>query len=186
MARDVKDLVAHLLDGSLRRLSIQRDGQTLDAPEIRSFEDMVAFVQQLNTTWMVAMKRASPRVLMDLLRWADPQVAELFEGLDPERATPFGVAWAGEEWSANWFDIAREYTEKWHHQQQIRDAVGRPGLAERRYLHPVSLPSPGATPGRGKEDRRRAIGSRARRRGVPPARGGGGIRGSLDERRPPP
>ena len=39
-----------------------------------------------------------------------------------------GVAWAGEEQSANWFDIAREYTEKWHHQQQIRDAIGRPGL----------------------------------------------------------
>ncbi|MCC6555988.1 MAG: maleylpyruvate isomerase N-terminal domain-containing protein [Polyangiaceae bacterium] len=136
-ARDVKDLVAHLLDGSLRRLSIQRDGQPLDAPEIRSFEDMVAFIQVLNTSWMNAAKRISPRVLIDLLQWADPQVAELFEGLDPGRATPFGVAWAGEEWSALWFDVAREYTEKWHHQQQIRDAVGRPGLAGRRHLHPV-------------------------------------------------
>ena len=35
-----------------------------------------------------------------------------------------------------WFDVARELTERWHHQQQIRDAVGRPPLYE-RYLAPV-------------------------------------------------
>ena len=26
-----------------------------------------------------------------------------------------------------WLDVAREYTEYWVHQQQVRDAVGRPG-----------------------------------------------------------
>jgi hypothetical protein len=49
----------------------------------------------------------------------------------------FGVAWAGEEASENWFDVAREYTEKWHHQQQIRDAVGAQPLLERKWLFPV-------------------------------------------------
>jgi hypothetical protein len=34
-------------------------------------------------------------------------------------------------------DIGREYTEKWHHQAQIRDAVGAAGLMERNWLHPV-------------------------------------------------
>lgn len=135
--RNVKDLTAHLLDGSLRRLSIHRDGQFLEAPEIRSFEDMVAFIQHLNTEWMAAAKRLSPRVLMGLLRRADEELCDFFAGLDPQGASPFGVAWAGEEWSLNWFDVAREYTEKWHHQQQICDAVGRPGLVERRYLHPA-------------------------------------------------
>jgi hypothetical protein len=38
------------------------------------------------------------------------------------------VVWAGEWVSPNWFDIAREYSEKWHHQQQLRDATGRPPL----------------------------------------------------------
>ena len=33
--------------------------------------------------------------------------------------------------------MAREYTERWHHQQQIRDATGRPGLYERRLFEPV-------------------------------------------------
>jgi uncharacterized protein (TIGR03083 family) len=136
-SRDVKDLVAHLLDGSLRRLSIHRDGQFVQAPDVRSFEDMVAFVQRLNTEWMTAAKRLSPRVLVELVERADEEIVSFFESLDPEAPSPFGVAWAGEEWSANAFDVAREYTEKWHHQQQIRDAVGKPGLTERRYLRPV-------------------------------------------------
>jgi hypothetical protein len=55
---------------------------------------------------------------------------------------PYGVSWAGEEKSTNWFDTAREYTERWHHQQQIRLAVGHPGVAEpgiltRELYHPV-------------------------------------------------
>ncbi len=136
-SRNVKDLVAHLLDGSLRRLSIQRDGQFLQAPNMRSFEDMVAFVQQLNAEWIVAAKRLSTRVLLDLMMRADEEVAALFSSLDPHSPSPFGVTWAGEEWSESWFDMACEYTEKWHHQQQIRDATGRPGLKERRLLHPV-------------------------------------------------
>ncbi len=39
--------------------------------------------------------------------------------------------------SANWFDVGREYTERWLHQQQIRDAVNAPGLSSREWLHPV-------------------------------------------------
>ena len=47
------------------------------------------------------------------------------KSLDPFEKSPFSVGWAGEEESLNWFHIAREYTEKWHHQQQIRFAVGQ-------------------------------------------------------------
>jgi hypothetical protein len=36
-----------------------------------------------------------------------------------------------------WLDSAREYTERWLHQQQIRDAVNKPGLKEKRFFHPV-------------------------------------------------
>ena len=44
---------------------------------------------------------------------------------------------AADEPAPNWLDLAREYTERWHHQQQIRDAVGKPGLKEPRYFAPV-------------------------------------------------
>ena len=36
-----------------------------------------------------------------------------------------------------WLDIAREYTERWHHQQHIRDAVDQPGMKEIQYFAPV-------------------------------------------------
>jgi hypothetical protein len=49
----------------------------------------------------------------------------------------FSVAWAGEQESANWFHWAREYTEKWHHQQQIRLAVGKEKeLYAREFYYP--------------------------------------------------
>jgi hypothetical protein len=47
------------------------------------------------------------------------------------------VGWSGSGPSPEWLHIAREYTERWVHQQQIRDAVGRDGLKERKWLHPV-------------------------------------------------
>src|SRR5260370_2723937 len=47
------------------------------------------------------------------------------------------VSWAGPDPAPAWLDTAREYTERWLHQQQIRDAVNKPGLKERKYFHPV-------------------------------------------------
>ena len=48
----------------------------------------------------------------------------------------FGVSWAGEQKSRNWLHVAREYTEKFLHQQQIRDAVCRPALLKKEYYFP--------------------------------------------------
>lgn len=125
----VKDTAAHLLDGDLRRLSFQRDGQRPPAPDepIEGPEDLVAFLNRLNAEWIRATQRLSPRVLVELIRWAGHEVVELFESLDPESEALFAVAWAGEQRSRHRFDVARELTEKWVHQQQIRDAVRRPG-----------------------------------------------------------
>ena len=44
------------------------------------------------------------------------------------------MSWAGEADSAGWFDVGREFTELWHHQEQIRLAVGAPSLDDGRYL----------------------------------------------------
>ncbi len=135
----VRDVVAHLLDTGLRRLSLQRDGYPLPSPRepIAGWDDLVALVNRLNGEWVEVARRLSPRVLTDQLAASVPPLCELMAGLDPDAPAIFGVAWAGEESSPNWFDVAREYTERWHHQQQIRDAVGRPGMTGRRHLRPV-------------------------------------------------
>ena len=135
----VRDVAAHLLDGDLRRLSFQRDRLPLLAPdsEISSRGDLVAFLNQLNAEWIRAAKRLSPALLIELLGFTSTRVRALFESLDPQAPAFFPVAWAGEETSCNWFDVARECTEKWLHQQQIREAVKRPGLTSREWLYPV-------------------------------------------------
>jgi len=134
----VKDIAAHLLDGNLRRLSFQRDGLPAepDVP-IHGYSDLVRYLDRLNAEWVSAARRISSPLLIDLLEHTGRQVAELFGRLDPDAPALFPVAWAGETQSANWFDIGREYTERWLHQQQIRDAVGAPGLSSREWMHPV-------------------------------------------------
>jgi uncharacterized protein (TIGR03083 family) len=134
----VKDIAAHLLDGNMKRLSIQRDGSFgLAAPDIDSYESLVAFINRNNAEWVQAARRISPRLLTDLLEITSPQVFDFFRNLDPFAPALWSVAWAGEDESANWFDIAREYTERWHHQQQIRLAVARPGISGRQLYFPV-------------------------------------------------
>jgi len=134
----VRDVAAHLLDTSLRRLSAQRDGhRPASETPIESYRDLVAFLNRLNADWVQIARRFSPRVLADLLEVSGPAVAKLVSSLPPHDKAIISVAWAGEDTSENWFDVGREYTEWWHHQAQIRAAVGAPALASRRFLHPV-------------------------------------------------
>lgn len=135
----VRDVAAHLLDGDVRQLSFRRDGMPpppADRP-VDTYRGFVAYLDHLNAVWVDAARRMSPRLLVELHAFTGPEVTRLFEGLDPHGPALFPVAWAGEATSTNWMDTAREYTERWHHQQQIRDAVGRAPLTGREWLHPV-------------------------------------------------
>lgn len=137
--RTVKDIVSHMLDGSLRRLSMQRDGyfSPEGSGQQRAGETLVEFLNRLNAEWEQGTRRLSPRVLVDLLASADRQLAELFQSLDPFGRAIFPVAWAGEEVSQNWMDVARDYTEKWHHTRQIFDATNRPStISEHVLMYP--------------------------------------------------
>lgn len=133
----VKDVAAHLLDTQLRKLSIVRDGFRGEPPEIRSPADLVSFVNRLNQEGVRVYRRLSPRVLISLLEEGSRQSATFHEALDPFAPAVFGVSWAGEDSSPNWFDTARELTERWHHQEQIRLAVDRPGIQTPELYHPV-------------------------------------------------
>lgn len=135
--RTVKDLASHMLDTSLRRLSMCRDNYLVDTPNIKSYDDLVNYIQALNKTWIDATKRLSPDIIISLLEFSEPQMCEYLKTLNPKDKAAFSVAWAGESESQNWFDIAREYTEKWHHQMQIRLAVNRPGINSREFFYPA-------------------------------------------------
>ena len=133
----VRDIAAHLLDTALRRLSVVRDGCAVETVEIRSYQDVVALVNRLNREGVTVCRRLSPPVLIDLMKVACQQSADFHESLDPFAPAAFAVSWAGEDKSLNWFDTARELTERWHHQQQIRLATHRPGIMTPDLYHPV-------------------------------------------------
>lgn len=133
----VRDVVAHMLDTALRKLSMLRDSCVVEAVEIRSPQDVVTLVNRLNREGVAVYRRLSPRVLIEMMHIACQQSASFHESLDPLAPAAFAVSWAGEEHSLNWFDTARELTERWHHQQQIRLATNRPGIMLPSLYHPV-------------------------------------------------
>jgi hypothetical protein len=133
----VRDVVAHLLDGDLRKLSGGRDGHAVSPRPVSSFAEVVELVNELNAGGVSYARRLSHAVLIDLLEVTGTWVAEFVAALPPHEEARWAVAWAGESRSENWMDIGREYTERWHHQMQIREAVGAGGLFERRWFYPI-------------------------------------------------
>jgi uncharacterized protein (TIGR03083 family) len=128
----VRDVAAHLLDGDLRKIAACRDDHQvpLDGP-IASDRDLVNAIHTINASGVAYAARLSPRLLVDLLETTGVWVADLLESLPPHEPARFPVSWAGEMESENWMDIGREYTERWHHQAQIRDATGNRSCSRR-------------------------------------------------------
>lgn len=133
----VRDVAAHLLDTPLRKLSLVRDSCFVETANIRSPQELVQLVNRLNREGVAVYRRLSPPVLIDMMQLACEQSARFHESLDPNAPAAFPVSWAGDTSSANWFDTARELTERWHHQQQIRLATNRPGIMTPELYHPV-------------------------------------------------
>jgi uncharacterized protein (TIGR03083 family) len=132
----VKDVVAHLLDTNMRTIASANNYSGKPPENIQSYDGLVSYLNELNAVWVKAMDRVSPGQLITLLETTGEQYYNYLASLDPFATAKYSVLWAGEEHSENWFHIAREYTEKWHHQQQIRDAVSKPALMTRELFYP--------------------------------------------------
>lgn len=131
----VKDVCLHMLGGDISNLSWKRDGFSVFS-EIDSYEHLIELLNEHNARWVQSTQHFSPEFLIDTLKFTGEQVTHYFQSLDPfETGTP--VDWVGPEPAPKWLDLAREYTERWHHQQHIRDAVGKPGLKDAQFLAPI-------------------------------------------------
>jgi uncharacterized protein (TIGR03083 family) len=133
----VRHVAGHLLDTALRRLSLARDGVAFEGPASEAAGDLRTFIDRINAEGVQVYGRLSPPVLASLMRPASQALCAYLGQRDPHAPAAFPVSWAGEAASAHWFDVARELTERWHHQQQIRLALDRPGLMSRDLYHPV-------------------------------------------------
>lgn len=134
----VRDVAAHLLDGDLRKLAICRDAhRPPPAHPIHSNEDLARHIHWLNAAGVAFGVRLSHRLLVELLEATGSWVCDFVERLPLLERSVFPVSWAGETESLNWMDIGREYTERWHHQMQIRDAIGEPRLLAPHWMEPL-------------------------------------------------
>src|SRR5579862_4521304 len=133
----VKDVAAHLLDTQTRKLAAARHGYKPENSRKLSPEKLVALINTLNAQGVRQYRQLEPSELVSRMEAASRESSEYHQALDPFGTAMFPVSWAGEEESLNWFDTAREFTERWHHQQQIRHATGRPGILKPTFYHPV-------------------------------------------------
>jgi hypothetical protein len=115
-------------------VSRQRDGFAPQQP--RPDETLVPFLNRLNNEWLTATRRLSPSVLIELLRLSGELTFAYWTSVDL-LALDSRVSWAGPNPAPRWLDVAREYTERWIHHQQIREAVGAPLMDEARWIGPV-------------------------------------------------
>ncbi len=126
-AWSVKDIALHLLDVDLSWVARDRDDDRAGMiPMSTRHEEFVRALGERNQRWVVGTRILSPRLITDLLQWAGAQLDAHLGTIDP--AGPSSVYWAGEV--PLWFDLAREFTERWVHYRQIRDA--RPAGPDQR------------------------------------------------------
>jgi len=134
------EVALHILGGDIGILSTGRDGyrkaRMASDQDLSHWETLLAFINRQNDLWVQATRHLSPRLLCDFLELTGEGIARYFAEIDP-LALGGPVQWVSFAPAPVWMDTAREYTERWTHQQHIRDAVEQPGLKERRWLAPV-------------------------------------------------
>jgi uncharacterized protein (TIGR03083 family) len=130
----VKDVALHLLDDDLGWLSRGRDGDLdgLISMDI-DYRDFVNALNHRNQHWIDVTRGLSRQLVVELLTWTGQKVVAFHNTLGLTEST--GVIWAGGD-VPGWLGLGRDFTERWVHQQQIREAVQRPG-AHHRYLPTV-------------------------------------------------
>ncbi|MFB4314333.1 maleylpyruvate isomerase family mycothiol-dependent enzyme [Actinomadura sp. 21ATH] len=133
---DVHDVVGHVLNDYMRRLSGSRDGH--GGAVFADDETLPAYLARTNETFVQAARQLSPRLMIELLEHLGPRLDALWAARDLHAPADLNVSWAADDiGSPAWLDIGREYTEFWVHQQQVRDAVSVPGADEPDLMAPV-------------------------------------------------
>src|SRR6201996_2792791 len=116
----VKDIALHLIDVDLSWLARHRDHDqsgSLSPPS--GHQEFVGRLADRNQQWIDGAQVLSPSLITAMLRWAGQQLDAYPSSLD--LAQPSSVYWAGD--APVWFDLAREFTERWVHYRQISEAV---------------------------------------------------------------
>jgi uncharacterized protein (TIGR03083 family) len=136
----VHDLALHLLNGDLRFVASWRDGyQSPHGPRVEppfGRAEVTALVDTINNRWIDGARWMSPRQLIDQLERSGAEYSDTLAAMDLQ-ALGIPVDWIVSQPAPVWIDVAREYTERLVHQQQIRAATGRPLVADPALVRPM-------------------------------------------------
>jgi uncharacterized protein (TIGR03083 family) len=158
-AWDVFGVALHVLGDDLSLLARQRDAAqnslflfAQDHPGL-SFP---ALLDGFNEQWVTAARFFGPAITIELLRITGAWTEEFYGNVDLDQRGELVLLFNEPNGAPYWQIIAREYVERWTHQQQIRRALGKEPLTE-PFVRPAidvimralqaSLPDLGATPG---------------------------------------
>ena len=129
----IKGIALHIVGDDLSLLSRQRDRATNSLTLYSEKHPGLAFRQLLdgfNDQWVEAATFISEALVLTMVRLTGQWSAEYYQSLAlDEPSEPVGFFGASGP-SPAWQVIAREYAERWIHQQQIRRALGREDLGE--------------------------------------------------------
>ena len=134
----IRDIASHLLDVTFRKISSLRDNhRSRRILSFSNFKNSCKSLTKLADEWAQAFDRISPGIIIELLEHYLPVLYNQLKKMDLMAEAENTVSWAGEKVSKNWFDLAREYTEHWHHQMQIRDCLNDNTLLKEEFYSPV-------------------------------------------------
>jgi hypothetical protein len=116
----VKDIALHLLEVDLGWIAVDRDHDQSRLISVSAdHQEFVSALAAKNQRWLDGTRVLSPRLVTSLLAWSGEQLDAHLGTLSLAR--PSSVYWAGS--APLWFDLAREFTERWVHYRQIQEAV---------------------------------------------------------------
>ena len=126
----VHAVTLHLFGNDFDRAGEAGTGLDLD------YRSLAEIIERENDEWVEATRAIPMTLIPELLLASGSHLVDQLEKVDLHKPAT-NVGWSGSGPSPAWLHIAREYTERWVHHQQIREAVGRPGLNDRQWTHPV-------------------------------------------------
>src|SRR2546429_6097606 len=88
---DVHDVVGHVLNDYLRRLSGSRDG--FPGAVFTDDETLPLFLARTNDEFVRATRQCSPQVMIDLLTYLGPQLDQLWARTDLIASADLQVSW---------------------------------------------------------------------------------------------
>lgn len=139
----VHDVALHIAGGLLANVARRRDKHpgnfetfTPRRTEPGESDPFIRTLNAWNEMWVLAARRISPALTIELIDSAGDQLEAYFRTVDLN-AIGDPVGWAGPDPAPVWLDVAREYTESWTHFAQIREATGRGVVDEPRLFAPV-------------------------------------------------